>query len=81
MAAGLPVLVTFETGVTEYMADGEDGWVVPSADADALAHALEQAINRRERLPELGRNARRRVLPLSWEAYGARAASVLQALS
>jgi alpha-maltose-1-phosphate synthase len=81
MAAGLPVLVTCETGVTEFMVDGEDGRVVPSADADALAQALEWAMQRREHLPELGRNARLRVLPLSWEAYGARAASVLQALS
>ena len=80
MAAGLPVLVTRETGVTELLVDGEDGWIVTSADTDALAQSLERAIVRRDQLPEMGRSARRRVIPLSWEAYGARAARVLHSL-
>jgi glycosyltransferase involved in cell wall biosynthesis len=58
LACGLPVIVTREAGASECVRPGRSGWVVPAADADALAAALEDAIRQRAELPEMGSQAR-----------------------
>jgi alpha-maltose-1-phosphate synthase len=78
MAAGLPVITTVESGTTDIMKDGEDGWLVPSADSEALAERLDHAMRHRDELPALGVCAQERVAPYTWEAYGERAAALLR---
>jgi hypothetical protein len=58
MACGLPVLVTEEAGASECVQPGRSGWVVPSAQVEPLAAALEDALRRRKDLEEMGRQAR-----------------------
>ncbi|HSB38404.1 MAG TPA: glycosyltransferase family 4 protein [Gaiellaceae bacterium] len=58
MAAGLPVVATDVGGVTEAVVDGETGLVVPPADPEALAAALERLVvdgGLRRRLGAAGR--------------------------
>ncbi len=57
MASGLPVIAGDVGGAKDIVDDGETGWLIEPA-ADALASALEQALRRRERLPDMGRQAR-----------------------
>jgi glycosyltransferase involved in cell wall biosynthesis len=80
MAAGLPLVVTRETGMTDIMMDGEDGFVVPAMDVDALVHVLRSAADDRGRLPAMGRSAQIRVSRFSWKAYGQRCGDVLKGL-
>jgi glycosyltransferase involved in cell wall biosynthesis len=61
MACGLPVIVTDQCGAGECVREDREGWIVPAADAEALAAALEKALARRKDLPEMGRNARRAI--------------------
>lgn len=71
MASGLPVVVSEATGAAEYVTDGVEGFVVPTADQDALAQALGRLLDDPERAAEMGRAARRRVEHIGgWEAYG-----------
>lgn len=58
MACGLPVIVTDCCGAAEWVRPGESGWVVPGADAEGLAAALEEAIKHRSALRAMGRIAR-----------------------
>jgi glycosyltransferase involved in cell wall biosynthesis len=58
MACGLPVIVSQEAGASECVQPGRSGWIVPPADADALAAALGDAIRNRKNLWEMGRKAR-----------------------
>jgi glycosyltransferase involved in cell wall biosynthesis len=58
LACGLPVIVTSEAGASECVRPGQAGWVVPAADVEALAAALDQALSRRAELPQMGRAAR-----------------------
>ncbi len=44
LACGLPVLTTDACGVAELIDDERNGWVVPSGDHAALAHAMKRAI-------------------------------------
>ena len=80
MAAGLPVVVTEETGMTDVMVDSEDGFVVPAMNADVLAQALRKAAGDRARLVEMGRSAQRRVAGYTWAAYGRRGAEILRTI-
>ena len=41
MATGLPVIVTEDTGMKEHVCEGENGYVVPTGDVDALVQRLE----------------------------------------
>ncbi|MDF2231621.1 glycosyltransferase [Albimonas sp. CAU 1670] len=45
MAAGLPVVATQVAGVSELVADGRSGRVVPPGDAEALAEALDALLS------------------------------------
>jgi glycosyltransferase involved in cell wall biosynthesis len=57
-ACGLPVIVTREAGASECVRHGQSGWVLPAADVEALAAALEQALLRREELWSMGQTGR-----------------------
>lgn len=59
MAMGKPVLVTDYAGLPENIQPGVDGWCVPPKDTAAMAVMLEQLLQQRETLPEMGRAARR----------------------
>ena len=44
MAAGLPVVSTFHSGIPELVSDGENGLLAPERDSGALAAAIERLI-------------------------------------
>lgn len=58
LACGLPVIVTDQAGAAECVEPGRSGWVVPAAEVEPLSAALEDALVRRNDLPEMGRQAR-----------------------
>ncbi len=59
MACGCPALVSDIPGNREWVTPGENGWLFPLDDAQALAGAILNAVEQRQRLPEMGRAARR----------------------
>jgi glycosyltransferase involved in cell wall biosynthesis len=77
MAAGLPIIATEATGITDIMLDQQDGWLVPSCDANALTSVMQEAISNPQTVRERARSAAKRAEPYSWEAYGERAAKFL----
>jgi glycosyltransferase involved in cell wall biosynthesis len=58
MACGLPAIVSGEAGAAECVRPGSSGWVVGAAQVESIAAALEQALERREDLRSMGREAR-----------------------
>lgn len=63
MAMGRPVISTYVAGIPELVIPGENGWLVPAGDVQALVDAMREAINSPvERLREMGVAGRRRVL-------------------
>ncbi|MBN1147678.1 MAG: glycosyltransferase [Anaerolineales bacterium] len=59
MACGCPALVSDIPGNREWITPGENGWLSPVGDAEALAQAILHAVDQRQRLPEMGHAARR----------------------
>ena len=58
MALRRPVITTYVAGIPELVRDGENGWLVPAGDVEALAR-------RDDRLP-------RRAAPTRWRAWATR---------
>ncbi|MEW5941267.1 MAG: glycosyltransferase family 4 protein, partial [Chloroflexota bacterium] len=59
LACGLPCLVSDIPANKEWVVEGENGWLFPDGNADALAVKILAAIAQREKLPEIGAAARR----------------------
>ncbi len=68
LACGLPVVATPVTGIPEVVRDGENGLIVPCADAGKLAEALERLI----RDPRLHRRLREGARPSVLSAFDRR---------
>ncbi len=61
MAARLPIVATAVGGTPELVHDGDNGFLVPPADAEALAAKLTDLLLRPEEAREMGLRGRRRV--------------------
>jgi len=65
MAMARPVVSTYVAGIPELVIPGENGWLVAAGSLTGLGEALEEVLDASpERLGEMGRAGRRRVLRL-----------------
>jgi glycosyltransferase involved in cell wall biosynthesis len=64
-----PVIGTAVSGIEEFIADGENGWLVPVRDESALAERMAWCMEHPEAVEEAGRRAREEVIEeFSWQA-------------
>jgi glycosyltransferase involved in cell wall biosynthesis len=61
MSVGLPCVASAVGGVKELIDDGEDGLLVPPADAEALSEAIYRLLTDCELASRLGKNAQRKI--------------------
>ncbi|MBA2435795.1 MAG: glycosyltransferase family 4 protein [Chthoniobacterales bacterium] len=76
LACGIPVVTTPEARAI--VRNGVDGLIVPSRDPDALADAISQIIEDREKRDRMSRAARGRARDYTWERYGERLITALR---
>ncbi len=57
-ACGKPAIVPAIPGNHEWVTPGENGWLFPDGDAEGLASAILIALEKRQELAEMGKNAR-----------------------
>jgi len=79
MCSGPPVLTTPGGSGPECITSGEDGWVVPPRDVDALVDALRSAAGNRDRVFRMGQAARRRAEGWTWDDVGRKLVAELTA--
>jgi glycosyltransferase involved in cell wall biosynthesis len=82
LAMGRPVVASNTGGTPDIVADGETGWLVPPADPEALAHALDRALALDEmaRVSLAIRSRAQAAARFSLERIGARMAALYQEL-
>lgn len=77
MATGTPVIVSSAVGAKDLVKHGENGWVFESDNAAALAETMEISYQERNRLAQMGAQARDTVSDeYTWEAYRKRIATI-----
>ena len=80
MSAGLPVVVTRETGLSDFVTDGVEGWIVPARDTDALADSLRWCVAHPDAVRKAGEAAYRRMQGRDFSNYGDRCAAIAEAI-
>ncbi len=69
MSQGVPVITTPNAGSSQFVSDGDDGFIVPIRDAEAIEEKLEMLIRDRDRLAAMSRAAIAKAAQHSWEQY------------
>ena len=59
MASGIPTIVSDIPGNAEWVTSGENGWLFPDGDVDALAQKILEAVDMRNDLAQMGMRARK----------------------
>jgi glycosyltransferase involved in cell wall biosynthesis len=78
LACGVPVITTPKCG--SVVRDGIDGRIVPERDPTALAAAIAEIVEDRDRRERMSVAARERARDYTWDRYGDRLVAVLKAL-
>ena len=81
MATGLPIIGTRVGGIPELVQSGENGFLVPPADATALRSAIQSAIADPSALKTMGQNSLNKARDhYSWETIAEQVMKVYQSL-
>lgn len=73
MACGLPLICTPNTGGEDLVREGQEGFVLPIRDVEALKDRLLWCYEHKDKCREMGHAARERVLEhFTWRHYGER---------
>jgi glycosyltransferase involved in cell wall biosynthesis len=80
MAAGLPLIASSAPGPRSFIRHGEDAWLVPPGDEQALLDALRLLHDAPELRRRLGVQARRRAAEFTWDAAAAALGRELRSL-
>ncbi|MCS3628955.1 glycosyltransferase involved in cell wall biosynthesis [Salinibacter ruber] len=78
MACGRPVVVTDRVGCAPDLVDGENGAVVPAGRSTPLQKTLEDLLEDRGRLQDMGRRSRKRISNWSVNVAASRTASAVR---
>jgi glycosyltransferase involved in cell wall biosynthesis len=80
MACGLPVIATTATAGPDIITQNQDGWIIEPGNLDVLGETMRFCLENRDRITEMGANARRTAERFSWDAYGDRWIETLKAV-
>jgi alpha-maltose-1-phosphate synthase len=80
ISQGLPVITTPNSGGTDILRDGIDGFIVPIRDPEAITERLLQFHADRALLKQMSDSARERAGQLTWQGYQARLVSAVRAV-
>jgi glycosyltransferase involved in cell wall biosynthesis len=78
MASRLPVIATDVSGTSQVMIPGVTGWIVPPADADALANAMIELVSDPERAAAMAQAAATRAATFSAQAQAEHLAALFR---
>ena len=77
LACGLPVIVSDMVGAKSLVTEGENGWVVPVGNVEALAQRLRWCIEHRQALADMRASAAQSAQRASWPHYHQRLIATL----
>ena len=77
MACACPVIASFNTGGEDLFTDGDEGYIVPIRDVNALVTRLQQLADKPDQRTAMGKRALARVQALGgWSNYGEKAMAI-----
>lgn len=77
-SCGLPLIVSQNSGVNDYMQEGKEGFVIPIQSTKALVEKMQWFITNPEKIQIMGQNARDLAKRYTWENYHQRVQQVFE---
>lgn len=68
-ASGLPLIVSENSGYTDKIKDGEEGWIINCQSTEQIKKAVQWFINHPEKIETMGRKANLMARKFTWERY------------
>lgn len=81
MSCGTPVIVSEYTGAKDAVISGENGFIIPVNDVNALVSKIEYFYNNKEKISEFGQKAFKISNNYRWENYGNRIKDVILSIA
>ena len=78
MSRGLPVITTENTGAADLITHGENGFVLPANDVEALVQQMKWCVENKHRLPDIGRRAVETARNWQWSDHRRKLAETMQ---
>lgn len=78
LASGLPVLCTYNTGLSSIVKDGYNGFCIPASDEEELQVKIDWFLKNKEKMPLMSKNAENSVYGYSWEDYRKKVSQTLK---
>ncbi len=78
LACGTPVIVSNNTGAKDIIVNGENGFVLDTANTKVLASKLIEVSSNKVLLQKLKENSSKNLDSLSWQSYGNRLVKILK---
>lgn len=69
MAQGTPVIASDRCAGPDLIEHGKNGWLVEGGNKIALRKSVEEVLNNRERIPEIGEAAMKKAVQRPWDMY------------
>ena len=80
MACGLPVIATTNSGADSIIEDGENGFIVPIRDAEAIAEKIEIVYRDKQLLKTMSIKAANKAKTFTWDNYGVKLSAFINSL-
>ncbi|MEH2263620.1 glycosyltransferase family 4 protein [Nostoc sp.] len=80
MACGLPVICTPNSGGDSVIREGEEGFIIPIRDSQAIQEKIEYLYQNPQELSRIGNNALKRAKEFTWDNYGTHLETALKEL-
>lgn len=68
-SSGLPLIVSENTGMKDFMTDGVEGFIVPIQSTDSIAEKIRWFLDNPEKICVMGANARKMAESVTWDKY------------
>lgn len=68
-ATGLPLIVSENTGMSDQIINGEEGFIIPVQSIDAICDKIDWFLINRDKIEAMGLKAREMALQMTWSKY------------
>lgn len=69
LGCGLPLICTDHSGVNDLIVDGENGFVIPTCDDEAMKEKIQWFIHNKQEIPRMSKCAEATGRRYTWDAY------------
>ncbi|MCY1462125.1 D-inositol 3-phosphate glycosyltransferase [compost metagenome] len=81
MSQGLPIIITANTGAEDLVISEETGFLVPIRNPEAIAEKINWFLKHRDKIFQMGKNAKQLADTYSWDSYADKIYNVLSSKS